>query len=136
MFELTSEELAFRIRGRERVFVLDHDRGFVRTLLPIRLDRGSLTLGVWLEISARQAASAIEVWELPAYLDLSFDGLLANDLEPWGLELVGTVAHARPRSQDELPRVVGGDEVIRDLLTRSWPREALLTSMPQLVHAH
>ena len=136
VFALTPEERASRIRGLERVFVLGQDRGFVRTLLPIELDHGSLTLGVWLEIDPRQALEAMSAWERPAYLGLSFDGVVANNLKPWESALHGAHASARPSSQDELPRVVNGDTIIRSFLTRRWPRDEVLASLPDLGHSH
>lgn len=127
VFALGPDEQLTRVGGLSRVLVLDEDRGFVRTLLPIELDHDSLTLVVWLEVEARRACEAIAVWESPAYLDLSFDGVVANDLESWGSALHGAHGHARPRSQDELPRVADGDTVVRGYLTGTcrarscWP---------------
>lgn len=136
VFALTPEERANRLRGLDKVFVLDRARGFVRTLLPITLDHGSLTLGVWLEIAAHQATEAIRTWESPDYLDLLLDGVVANEVKSWGSELLGAHGSARPQAQTELPRVVDGDAVIRGLLTRTWPRDELLTAFPNLGHVH
>ena len=67
VFALEEDQQRERITGLGRVFVLDGSRGFVRTLLPVRLDHGSIQFGIWLEVPASQAQTAVEVWDEPAY---------------------------------------------------------------------
>ena len=136
VFALPQDQRRSRIQGLAKVFVLDGSRGFVRTLLPVRLDHGSVRLGIWLETAVSQAQTAIEVWEEPAYASLVLAGNVANMVPPWGKALFGARATASPASQDGLPVVTSGDAVVRSMLERSWPRADLVAALPSLGHTH
>ena len=136
VFAWPPDEQQERLRGLERVFVLDESRGFVRTLLPVRLDLGSVQFGIWLEVPPEQAHAAIEVWNEPAYTSLVFEGAVANSLPPWGNDLLGSRATASPTSDDSLPVVNDGEDIVRSLLVDPWPRADLIAALPGLGHAH
>jgi hypothetical protein len=136
VFAVPQDERRLRLRGLGRVFVLDESRGFVRIVLPVGLDHGSVRFGIWLEIPPEQAEHALQVWETPAYAAQSYVGTVANFLPPWGDALLGAEASARPISANELPVVDGGEEVVRSLLTRTWPRADVVAALPGLGHAH
>ncbi len=110
--------------------------GYVRALLPVALSRGSVRIGLWLEVPAAQAEAAVPIWDEPAYLDLRFTGTLANSLEPWGDGLAGARAVAVPTSADQLPYAVDGDEAVGSLLQVVWPREQVVEGLPGLAHGH
>lgn len=136
VFAMTAEERRARIRGLAKVFLLDESRGFVRTMLPVKLDHGSVTFGIWLEVPPAQVRVAQPVWDGPEFASLSFTGTVANLLAPWGNALLGAEAEARPRSNDELPFVTDGNEVVRSLLHQTWPRAAVTAALPNLRHDH
>ena len=136
VFELPEQERRHRIRGRSKVFVLDDEVGFVRVVLPVQLDHGSVTFGIWLETSAEQADHAARVWEEPAYASLVLSGRVANFLAPWGAALLGAAATARPLDGDALPFVTGGADIIVSLLEERWPRQQVVDALPGLGHTH
>ncbi len=99
VFAIPQDERRSRLGGLGKVFVLDQSRGFVRTVLPVRLDHGSVRFGIWLEIPAEQAEEALKVWDGPAYASQSYAGTVANFLAPWGDVLLGAEASARSVGQ-------------------------------------
>jgi hypothetical protein len=68
-----------------------HDAGrglgaFIRALMPVRLVGGdTVTYGVWLGVHPEDLQRAFKVWREPEYVDLRLAGLVANDVQPWGL---------------------------------------------------
>lgn len=136
VFALPQDERRERLRGLSKVLVLDGARGFVRSLLPVSLDHGSVRFGIWLEVPAEQADEAIRVWDAPAYTSLVFNGTVANLLAPWNDALLGATAIARPRSQNDLPFVDDGADIVRSLLDDTWAREDVVAALPGLEHAH
>lgn len=136
VWEMPEEERRERLGGLSRVFVLDGSRGFVRTMLPVGLDHGSVTFGIWLEIPAAEAEHAMAVWEGPGYADLRLHGTVANYLAPWGDDLLGAAASARPESGNALPYVYEGDPVVRSMLEQVWPRDLVTAALPKLAHNH
>ena len=136
VFNMDPDERAARLRGRSKVFVLDEETGYVRTLLPVALDHGSVTFGIWLEVPSEQARHADEVWDAPEYGSLVFTGRVANRLKPWGAELLGAAATARPTDQSALPYVIDGADIVRSLLHEPWPRALVVEALPGLGHAH
>lgn len=136
VFDLPAEERRRRMAGGRRLCLLDDERGFVRTLLPVRLDVGSVQFGLWLEIDPDAYAHARAVWEEPQYADLRLAGVVANLLPPWGAALLGARAEAAVRDVDALPYVVGGDAVVTSLLGDVWSRAEVVGALPGLGHGH
>lgn len=136
VFDLPAEERRRRMSGGRRLCLLDGERGFVRSLLPVRLDVGSVQFGLWLEIDADAYAAARAVWDEPQYADLRLTGAVANLLEPWGAALLGARAEAAVRDVDALPYVVAGDAVVTSLLDDVWSRAAVVGALPGLGHGH
>ncbi|GAA3117861.1 hypothetical protein GCM10017687_34300 [Streptomyces echinatus] len=82
---------------------------FVRCLLPVSLTQATeLVMGMWLEVDDATLRRAQDLWEDPRYADLSFQGKIANRIQPWGDELVGAEVTARVGDAEELPYVVTG----------------------------
>jgi len=136
IWNMPKHERRARIRGMARVFVMDESRGFVRTMLPVNLDKGSVTFGIWLEVSASTAQQAQAVWDEPAYVDLKLQGRVANYLAPWGNELLHAAATAKPADSNTLPFIYEGDAIVKSLLEQRWSRETVTAALPNLRHDH
>jgi hypothetical protein len=136
VWDLAPDERTQRVSGSRTLIVVDDDTGFVRTLLPVRLDRGSVRFGIWISIDPDAARNAAPLWDAPEYLSLRFTGHIANRLEPWGDSLLGAGVTAVPKIEAELPYIVDGDPVVQSLLHRAWPRDEIVAAIPGLAHAH
>ncbi|HEY3558157.1 MAG TPA: hypothetical protein VGL05_11870 [Kribbella sp.] len=103
---------------------------FVRVLLPVQLDGGyQVTFGVWLGIHPQQLQETFAVWWEPSYADLRLDGILANQIEPWGL--FPTAVTATVRNPDETPYITSStDPQLTTVLTTTWPHEDVLAYLP------
>ncbi len=134
LFAMPEDERRRRCRGRSRLVHVEGHGGFVRVVLPVRLDEGSVQIGLWLQLSGEDTERADTVWDEPEYAGLRLTGTVANDCPPWGARLLGAVATAEAVSVDELPRVTGGDAVTRSLLEEVWSRAELLDALPALRH--
>lgn len=111
-------------RGADCILVRSEQTGvFLRTLAKVNLDQNSiLWLSVWLRITEEVAAVVRAVWHEEEYAELSFEGHLANRLEPWGLAGEATVA--RVVDSGELPHCVGGlDPRFDALVTDTWEHD-------------
>ncbi|MFD7156473.1 hypothetical protein ACFV9C_17870 [Kribbella sp. NPDC059898] len=102
---------------------------FVRALLPVRLDGGfQITYGVWLGIHPDQLPQTFAVWWEPEYADLRLDGVLANEIAPWGL--FPTPAIATVRDPDHTPYITSSpDPLLVKVLTHTWPHEDVLAHL-------
>jgi hypothetical protein len=70
---------------------------------------------------------AFAVWwgDNPAYLDLRLDGLLANQIEPWGL--LGAPVVATVLNADDTPYCTSSaDPLLSRVLTETWPHDEAL----------
>ena len=142
--KLSERDRARRIEtATEAVLVADGLGAFFRALLPIRMDTGrSATLGVWLKIG--DAETFYRVMDAgraggEAWASLSFEGNLANAVEPWP-EVYRAAATAAVPAQETLPggaadeslavpRIVRSDHPqLSRLLTEQWPQAQFLES--------
>lgn len=115
--------------GGPHVFVVKDMGRFLRVLLPLALDDGRrVTLGVFVAVSseayerAREAAGDDE-----KYSRLTYSGLLANAIEPWGDELLGAEVDVAVLDQTSMAYVVGSNhQALARVLQGQWPASAVL----------
>ncbi len=136
VFDMPADMRRERVSGRRKLILVQGCGGFVRTLLPVRLDVGSVRFGIWLNVSEDAVKAADPAWDEPDYLALEFTGAVANLLEPWGHALLGATARARPVEPNALPFVFGGDPVVESLLHQVWSRAEVVEALPALRHSH
>lgn len=103
---------------------------FVRSLLPVRLTGGyTVTFGVWIGVHPDDMQRAFAIWWEPDYVNLRFEGRLANALPGWGLlaaELEVAVLNA-----EETPYVVNSSEpTLARVLGDEWPHDEVLAGLP------
>lgn len=103
---------------------------FIRALLPVRLTGGyTVTYGVWLGVHPEDLQRAFREWWAPTYGDLVLDGLVANDVQPWGL--VARPARATVHDPNETPYVDSStDELLAKVLADEWPHDHVLDALP------
>lgn len=106
---------------------------FVRALLPVRLLGGhQLTFGLWLGVPTQDMHRALKEWWTPGYPDLVLDGLVANDVQPWGL--LGKPCRAVVRDPDETPYLdSSSDELMQAVLVEEWPHDLVMDALPASV---
>ena len=104
---------------------------FVRVLLPVRLSEAHrLTFGLWLGVHPDDLRRAYDDWWSPNYPSLVLDGLVANDVQPWGL--LGKPVRAVVRSPDETPYVDSStDAEMNAVLTEEWAHDFVLDALPE-----
>ncbi len=101
------------------------ERRFVRALLPVPVeDSAEFRYGVWIEVDQDTFVRVVHAWDDPAtYPTLTFSGVIANAIEPYGAKAVGLEVRAATRSQNARPFVVRADaEWLERLLTEGWSR--------------
>jgi hypothetical protein len=103
---------------------------FIRALMPVRLVGGdTVTYGVWLGVHPEDLQRAFKVWWEPDYVNLRFEGLVANDVQPWGL--IGKPVRALVRNPDETPYVdSSSDDEMSRVLTVEWEHDVVLDALP------
>lgn len=104
---------------------------FVRGLLPVSLTGGyTATYGIWVEVSPEDFKRVHRVWFKPAYADLTIEGSLANELQPWGIS--GTQVGLVVKNPDEIPYcATSADPRLARVLTEVWPAEDVLPTLPK-----
>ena len=105
--------------------------GFVRCLLPVRLDGGhTVTFGVWAGVHPDDLRRAYDVWlDDAAYPALVVDGRLANDVKPWGM--LAAPVTLRVRDPGHTPYVTEStDPLLARVLTVEWPHDEVLAALP------
>ena len=107
---------------------------FVRALLRVQLDTGdTVTYGVWLAVHPDDLQQISAAWDTPAYLDLAFDGILANAVPPWGL--LAEPVHAVVRDRRHTPYCESSEhELFQRVLTESWQPDAVLDPIDDTVN--
>ncbi len=108
-----------------------HIGPFVRCLLPVQLTGGyKVTFGVWMAVHPDELQRIARAWHAPEYNELRFNAWLANALPLFGL--LATPASAGVRDPDATPYVeTSSDGQLRDVLTREWPHEELLSALDE-----
>ena len=106
---------------------------FVRALLSVRLTDGhELTFGLWLGVSPEDLQRAHRDWWEPSYSSLVLDGLIANDVQPWGL--LGKPARAVVRDPNETPYLDSSDDhLVQHVLSDEWDHDYVLDALPEHV---
>jgi len=103
---------------------------FVRALLPVRLTGGhTVTYGVWVSIHPDDLQRAFAVWWQPEYTELTLDGALASELQPWGL-LGAPVSLAVPDPEQTPYCVHSPDPLLSQVLTQPWSHPEILDALP------
>jgi hypothetical protein len=104
---------------------------FVRALVPANLTGGyTVTFGVWVGISPDDLRRVFDVWLAPEYVDLRVEGVLANDIGPWGV--FASPAQLAVRDPDHTPYCVSSSNpALQEVLDRVWPHEYVLAAIPQ-----
>jgi hypothetical protein len=102
---------------------------FVRSSLEVRLsDHSTVTFGVWLSVHPAALQIAHEVWDQPAYLALTIDGVLANAVPPWGM--LAAPVHAVVRDRRHTPYCESSsDPLLTRVLTHEWPTHTIVTAL-------
>lgn len=131
VLDVPADERAARTWGNDVLTQVEGVGAFVRALLPIRLGGGhTLTYGLWLEVHPDDLRRAFTSWLSPSYVDLVLDGLVANDVAPWGL--LGKPTRAVVRDPDEVPYLDSStDEVLNKVLNDEWPHDVVLNALPE-----
>jgi hypothetical protein len=119
-----------KIGGTESLIEVRDVAGFVRVLLPVSLsDDARLTIGTWLRVEPSVLKVIRSVFEREEYIDLAFDGELANGIYPWGPELLGAAAHATVKNKNEIPYLSSStDALLQRVLTDEWPHEEVFAA--------
>lgn len=100
-------------------------RKFVRALLPVPVvGSEEFRYGVWIEVDQDDFIRIVQAWDDAAiYPALTFRGVLANAIEPFGAKTVGIEVEAATRAQNARPFVVHADaEWVKLLLAVGWSR--------------
>lgn len=102
---------------------------FVRALIPVALTGGhTVTFGVWLLVEPDELQRASQMWSRPDYLQLRFDGWLANSLPGWGL--LGKPVTAAAKVRQHTPYCVDStDPVLAAVLTQEWRHDLVLDAL-------
>ncbi len=99
--------------------------------MSVRLVGGhEIAYAVWLESDLGTLRRAYEVWDEPAYISMTIEGTMANDLPPWPGVAIGAQVRSRPRSPDELPYVVGSSvPAVATMLSEAWDHDHVLRTL-------
>ena len=127
-----TEDLARRTWGSDVMMQVEGIGAFIRILVPIRLTDGyTVTFGAWLGVHPDDLRRAYEVWTTEKYLDLVFDGVLANGLPPWIDETYRQPLLASVLTMDQIPYADGSDDTfVASLLTEEWAHDVVLPYLP------
>lgn len=103
---------------------------FCRCLLPVQLDGGyTVQFGVWIAIHPNDLQRAFAGWWSAEYAALELNGYLANSLPGW--DCLGASVRAIVVDPDHTPYVIeSANETLTQVLTRSWPHDQVLRSLP------
>ncbi len=104
---------------------------FVRALLPVRLEGGhQLTFGLWLGVDPTDMHRALEQWWSPSYKDLVLDGLIANQVWPWGI--LAKPARAVVRDPDATPYIdSSSDHEVQHVISDTWKHDFVMDALPE-----
>ena len=90
-----------------------------------------MTFGVWVGVTPDVLRTAWEQWNQLQYAELTFDGLLANALPPWGDQVFGKPVHAIVHEVENLPWIIeSSDPSLSRVLNRRWPHQFVLDALP------
>ncbi|GAA0987143.1 hypothetical protein GCM10009555_065910 [Acrocarpospora macrocephala] len=127
--ELPDEEIKSRVAGGPHVFVVEGMGRFLRVLLPIALDDGRrVTFGVFVAVGSQAYEKAREAaGDGEKYLQLTYSGLLANAIEPWGNELLGAEVEVAVLDPRQMAYVVGSEhQALARVFQEQWPASDVL----------
>lgn len=103
---------------------------FVRALLPVRLTGGyHVTYGTWVAVHPDDLQRAHATWWEPEYVDLRLAGVLANDVQPWGL--LGSPVTVAIVHENQGPYCVASPEPrLAGVLDQEWDHELVRPTLP------
>ncbi|MFI2432453.1 hypothetical protein [Streptomyces sp. NPDC018693] len=112
----------------------DNLGGFARALLPVGLDDGrTTTIGVWVSVEADVFRHIVRVGAGELDFDeMQFDGRLANELDPWGGEILGRPVSAGvdvpTNGRRRMPHIKSStDALMTRVLSQRWAPADVLT---------
>ncbi|MGW5128472.1 DUF2199 domain-containing protein [Streptomyces sp. NPDC004069] len=118
----------------DAIVVTDNLGAFARALLPIGLDDGrTATVGVWVSVEREVFAHIVRVGRGELDFDeMQFDGWLANELAPWGKEILGRPVSAGVRIPTHgrrcMPHINSSpDTFVTRVLTQRWAARDIMT---------
>jgi hypothetical protein len=130
--ELSEAQRQAAVEGTEMILIAHGVGNFIKVLLPVRLDDGrTVTYSLWVGLGATLMEKVCDLIRAENYRNLTFEGLLANGVRPWGDTLLK--AHVRVSAVVENGSwylvVVGSDTpALAEVLTREWPADHVLGS--------
>jgi len=92
--ELSTEEIASRVQENKDLCVLDGERFFIRSLLPLAVEERDLpyNIGLWVEVSQRTFERVYELWDDSDQAnEPAFAAHIANDI-PSHMSTIGLAA--------------------------------------------
>ncbi|MFD7321783.1 DUF2199 domain-containing protein [Streptomyces sp. NPDC059875] len=120
--------------ANDAVVVTDNLGGFARALLPIGLDDNrTTTIGVWVSVERDVFDHIVRVGRGELDFDeMQFDGRLANELDPWGDEILGRPLSAGvdvpSNGRRRMPHIKSSpDALLTRILTQRWAAADVLT---------
>ncbi len=131
ILEVPPDELHRKGWGGHALLQVEGVGAFVRALFPVHLTGGIVKrYGVWLGVYPAALHRAWEVWETDEYVDLEFEGMLANRIPPWEDRTGPAWCRAIVEDPDALPTIVeSADPDVQEILTTEWAHEAVLDAI-------
>jgi hypothetical protein len=129
------DERASRTWGADPMIQVQGVGAFVRVLLPIRLTDGyTLTVGTWLAINPSHLRAVWERWETSEYSSLVVEGFLANEIPPWGAQVLGASSTAEVRDPEQLPYLsASGHPRLSAILGTEWPPDVIFSAYQKVL---
>jgi len=117
--ELSAEELTTRAQENNDLCVLDGDRFFVRTVLPLPVIKRETpyNIGLWVEVSQCAFERIYELWEEPGQADEpAFPAHIANDIpfHPSTIGLAATVSLTGPTTRPKVTLLAAEHPLVRE----------------------
>lgn len=115
---------------RSTFLMVQHVGCFLRALLTVQLTDGySVTFGVWVAVRQEDLRHAYDTWWEPGYASLAIDGILANDIPPFGLG--GRAVRVEARDENALPECTSSpDPELAHVLHATWDHRTVLDALP------
>lgn len=120
--------------GSDPFLVIKNVGFFVRVILPVQLTDGfSVAFGTWLEVADEDFRSAWKSWNAPEYADLTMEGYVANEIEPWS-PFPHALVRAVVRDVEQVPFLAtSADPVFSRILGETLPHADVLNRYSDLL---